>query len=188
MSRKKSYSTHGVATLLDCSAPAVIRWVEEGKLKAYRTPGGHRRILKKDLASFARQFGFPITDEESTFDVLLVDDDGALLKKIARSLPKLLSFAQVEITGDATTGLIAFGRRKPDLLVIGLDIGGANTLAILRTIRADPDNASVKILVLVDLEKRIPRKKLDDLGVSLVLKKPFHMEELAKAVAAALRE
>ncbi|OGO42664.1 MAG: hypothetical protein A2Z04_00835 [Chloroflexi bacterium RBG_16_57_9] len=32
----------------------VIRWIKLGKLRAYPTPGGHRRIRKEDFLDFLR--------------------------------------------------------------------------------------------------------------------------------------
>ena len=46
------YTTKQAADLLGVSAPTVIKWVEEGRLRAHRTPGGHRRIPVDALHSF----------------------------------------------------------------------------------------------------------------------------------------
>ena len=35
----------------------VVRWIDLGKLKAYRTPGGHRRIFLKDLRTLMIPYG-----------------------------------------------------------------------------------------------------------------------------------
>lgn len=42
-----------------------IAWVRKGKLKAYRTPGGHRRIAARDLVEFMGRFGMPVPAELS---------------------------------------------------------------------------------------------------------------------------
>lgn len=41
-----------VARLLGVHPGTVTRWVEEGRLKAIRTPGGHRRIARSELDRF----------------------------------------------------------------------------------------------------------------------------------------
>ena len=53
------FTTKQAADLLGVSAPTVIKWVEEGRLRAHRTPGGHRRIPVEALRAFeneCRQF------------------------------------------------------------------------------------------------------------------------------------
>lgn len=43
-----------VAQMLNVRRKAVWKWIEDGKLKAYRTPGGHRRILRSDFDTAMR--------------------------------------------------------------------------------------------------------------------------------------
>ena len=44
---KKNYGTIEVAKMLGVSAFAVWRWCKMGKIKAWKTPGGHYRIPAK---------------------------------------------------------------------------------------------------------------------------------------------
>lgn len=55
---KKIYTTHTAAKLLGCHHTSIINWVKQGKLKAYATPGGHRRIDESDLNKFAAKYGW----------------------------------------------------------------------------------------------------------------------------------
>lgn len=41
---KKYYTTSEAARLLSVSSDTVLKWVRAGKIKSYRTPGGHARI------------------------------------------------------------------------------------------------------------------------------------------------
>jgi excisionase family DNA binding protein len=48
------YITPGrAAALLGVHAQSLRKWEKEGKIKAYRTPGGQRRFLKKEIEGFA---------------------------------------------------------------------------------------------------------------------------------------
>ena len=53
----KALSTFQVAKLLGVSPPTVIKWTNDGLLKSFRTPGGHRRILESDIEDFLGAFG-----------------------------------------------------------------------------------------------------------------------------------
>jgi MerR family transcriptional regulator, light-induced transcriptional regulator len=46
-----------VARLLGVSPKTVTRWCVEGRLTAFRTPGGHRRIPADALVAFLREMG-----------------------------------------------------------------------------------------------------------------------------------
>ena len=52
----KAYSTFQAAKILGVSPPTVIKWTNDGKLKSYRTPGGHRRILDSVLKDFLASY------------------------------------------------------------------------------------------------------------------------------------
>lgn len=55
------FSPGDVARLLNVNAKTVTRWCVEGRLTAYRTPGGHRRIPADALLGLLRDMG--IEDE-----------------------------------------------------------------------------------------------------------------------------
>jgi excisionase family DNA binding protein len=48
-------TSYQAASLLQMSPCSINKWVNEGKLAAFRTPGGHRRIKAGDLALFVRE-------------------------------------------------------------------------------------------------------------------------------------
>src|SRR5512143_3415322 len=57
------YTTFEAARLLGVSLPTVVNWIKARRLKAHRTPGGHRRIAAEDLASFMLRHGMPVPPE-----------------------------------------------------------------------------------------------------------------------------
>src|SRR5512138_3937052 len=59
------YTTFEAARLLSVSLPTVVNWIKARKLKAHRTPGGHRRIAREDLAAFMLRHGMPLPAELS---------------------------------------------------------------------------------------------------------------------------
>ena len=58
---ERLYTTHEVAQLLQVDATTVAKWIDTGKIIAFRTPGKHRRIRKSDFERFCEQFQIPIT-------------------------------------------------------------------------------------------------------------------------------
>lgn len=54
------YTTHDVAAMLQCDPSTVSKWTEQGKLLAFKTPGGHRRIRQVDLLAFLEEFRMPV--------------------------------------------------------------------------------------------------------------------------------
>ena len=56
---KKAYTTQEVADHCNVSSQSIVKWIEAKKLKAYKTLGGHRRILLEDLESFLEKNNMP---------------------------------------------------------------------------------------------------------------------------------
>ena len=54
------FSTHSAARFCRVTPMTIIRWIEEGRIKAYKTPGGHRRIMRADLEDFCRRSQIPM--------------------------------------------------------------------------------------------------------------------------------
>ena len=50
-------TSHGLGELIQMDPSSVVKWVNDGKLKSYRTPGGHRRILVRDARAFLQEHG-----------------------------------------------------------------------------------------------------------------------------------
>ena len=109
----------------------IIRWVEEGRIRAYKTPGGHRRIMRADLEDFCRRAGIPVEWEsqptENIQRVLIIDDDASEVSAILDALLDEDGGARggafkVEHTDNAFEGgqlLVTF---KPDILFVALTL------------------------------------------------------------------
>lgn len=57
---EKPFTTFEVSKMCGVGHTTVSYWVDEGKLPAYRTPGGHRRITREDLLGFLKQYRIPV--------------------------------------------------------------------------------------------------------------------------------
>src|SRR5258706_12962649 len=55
----RRYLTTGkVGEMLEVSPAAIKKWIQQGKLAAFRTPGGHFRILADEFERFQKTHGF----------------------------------------------------------------------------------------------------------------------------------
>jgi len=47
------------------SPQTIVNWINTGRLKAYKTAGGHRRIIKSDLDEFLKRHDMPAFESYS---------------------------------------------------------------------------------------------------------------------------
>ena len=107
-------SLRDACRLLDVSNTTLRQWADNGYLRVYRTPGGHRRFLRNDVESFANSPGQ--AREQGRGDAI----EGSALRKIRRNLNRndVLQqpwYQSVEEEGKVRMRLI--GRRLLSLLL-----------------------------------------------------------------------
>ena len=56
---KDYFTTHDIAQMLNVTRVTVRNWIIKGRLAATTTPGGHRRINRKELTRFMEETGCP---------------------------------------------------------------------------------------------------------------------------------
>jgi excisionase family DNA binding protein len=54
---EKLLTTKEAAGLIGMNGSSIVKWMNEGKLKGFKTPGGHRRVLATDLKAFLETAG-----------------------------------------------------------------------------------------------------------------------------------
>ena len=96
--RADCYTSHEVSRICGVAPITVGRWIEAGKLKAFRTVGGHRRIMKGDLQAFLDDFRIPVSSSPEAMDrrVLVVDDDEVMFKVLREMISLMAGEWRVE--------------------------------------------------------------------------------------------
>lgn len=75
------FNTNEVAKMLRVDKSTVKRWTDEGKLKCFRTPGGHRKFRADDVYNFMSQFNYGV----STLQIMPeLASDEAIIKRIVQ--------------------------------------------------------------------------------------------------------
>ena len=107
-------SLRDACRLLDVSNTTLRQWADNGYLRVYRTPGGHRRFLRSDVEAFA------YASEQAQDQVRDDAVEGSALRKIRRRLGRndVLQqpwYQSVEEEGKVRMRL--FGRRLLSILL-----------------------------------------------------------------------
>jgi excisionase family DNA binding protein len=141
------YTTFEAARVLGVSLPTVVNWIKARRLKAHRTPGGHRRIARGELAAFMLRHGMPLPDELSGAaperrKVLVVGLAGPAREGTVRQLAEA-GYA-VEQTSPGFAAGAAAARFGPDAVVLQVD--GEDGGEPLRDLLSDRDLAGTPVV------------------------------------------
>lgn len=183
---KKYFTTHHISEICGVTMPTVINWIKQGKLPAYKTLGGHRRVEKSALIQFLKSNRLPLPDDlakEWSCRILLVDDEKAfitLLTKIIRNKYRHC------VVGSAMNGFEA-GRQvlsfKPDLIVLDLKLPGIDGFEVCKNIKSTPQTKNMKIIAVTGYHTEGIKNKILSCGADAYLPKPFDAEELMGKIA-----
>ncbi len=179
------YTTFEAARVLGVSLPTVVNWIKGRRLKAHRTPGGHRRIAREELAAFMLRHGMPVPGELSGAaparrKALVVGEPGPAREGSVRQLAAA-GYAVEQASPGFAAGAAA-ARFEPDVLVVYADApdGGES----IRGARRDRELAAVPIVALAP---EAWRPGLEAAGCAAAFSASIHDGTLAEAVEAALR-
>ena len=117
----KPLTTGDVAQYCGVSRMGVIRWIRQGKLKAYTTPGGHYRIRVTDFRDFLREFDIPIDASffgEEPKRILVVASDTSTLGAIVRALSAMSEGYEIDIALDDASAVAAIADFKPAMVIL----------------------------------------------------------------------
>ncbi len=176
------YTTYQVSKILGVSLPTVVNWVNSDLLDAHRTPGGHRRIARNDLVSFARQYNYPLSDEflsqlPGKQKILIVDDERDF-SDMVRDYLVIKGELEVEVADSGFAAGYTVARFKPDLILMDIMMPDMDGFEVLRMLRGGRDTRHIPVIACTayrdpEIERRIKEESFEDF-----IQKPLKLDEL----------
>lgn len=178
-------STREAADRLGVSLRTVQLWSEAGLLRAWKTPGGHRRIHTSSVDELLqRRTGVTARRPPGgQYEVLVVEDEPdfrQLFELHLRSWSFPIHLASAPSGFDA---LMQIGASRPDLLITDLRMPGIDGFEMLRALKASGAISELEIIVVTALtEHTIAERGGLPTGVT-VLYKPLRFAELKQILS-----
>lgn len=187
--KEKSLTTKDIAEYCQVTQRTVVQWINEGKLKFFRTPGKHIRVYRNNFVEFLREYGMPIPEElagavniNGKKRILIVDDDKEMVGSIVRLLKREDKY-ELEMAYDGFEAGQKFISQKPDLVILDIRMPRVDGYKLCAAIRNSPENKNVKIFIISGFIGQRDKDMLFELGVDDYLEKPFDNQELKLRVA-----
>jgi len=178
----KRYLTTGkVGEMLEVSPAAIKKWIQQGKLAAFRTPGGHFRILADEFERFQKTHGFG-TGTGDPLRVLVVDDQRDVADVIVASLSAFYPRARMETAANGFEGLLKVGTFRPDVLLLDLSMPGMDGFEVCRQIKRDPVIRDTKVVVMTAQSLEAEPRAMEA-GADGFLFKPFAVDAVRGLLA-----
>lgn len=149
-------TTREAAKRLGVSLRTVQLWTESGVLEAWKTAGGHRRVLCSAVDRLISEREEAVTrppTPRGALDILVVEDDPTLLSLYRYNLADTPVPVTVRTASNGYEGLIRLGEQRPDVLVTDLMMPGIDGFQMLRTLTARPEFSAVQVVVVTGLHR-----------------------------------
>jgi excisionase family DNA binding protein len=181
---KQVFTTGEAAEICKVSQQTIIRCFDSGRLQGFRVPGSKfRRIPRAELLRFMKANDIPTDVLESTRKrVLVVDDDEQIVELFLDVLGRDDRF-DVKSAGTGYDAGMLTEQFKPHLILLDYMLPDINGNIVCDRIRANPDLAGTKIIIVSGVVKR---EEIDELlrgGADDFVKKPFNISELVDRMA-----
>jgi excisionase family DNA binding protein len=185
------FTVNQVSELLQVSPQTIVNWIEAGKLEAYKTPGGHRRIKKSDLEAFVNEhhmpvFGLPPGPDEGgkkMKKILVVDDDQVIVATITAGLEEDPHEYEVISAADGFEAGIQVSHFKPDVLILDIMMPDIDGYEVCRKLKSSEETKHIKIIVLSGYLDEESYKKMREYGADLCFSKPLPLDKLKEEIA-----
>jgi excisionase family DNA binding protein len=189
MSHDAAYiSTREAAELLGISLRTAQLWVENGALLAWKTTGGHRRILlhsvQKIIDERKNASAEPIFESPQALKIAIVEDDPDVVSLLKMTIESLDFACVVQTRSDGFKGLIMLGMFQPDVLIADLNMPDMDGFRMLRSIEGSEFSPkTIIVTTALSLAEIAERGGLPP--GALVLQKPYPLGLLEEALISA---
>ena len=161
------------ARYLGVAQSTIRKWSDSGRVRAFKTPGRHRRYRRADLDAF---LGRSAPEALSGPVVLIVDDDERLREYVRVNLE--MAGYTVHEAGSADDGMRVLDEVRPDLVLLDVMMPEVDGWEMLRRMQ---DRHGVGSIPVVMFSGKVDERAADEAaerGAQGFIGKPFDPAEL----------
>ena len=184
---KQVFYTGEAAQICGISQQTIIRCFDRGELKGFLVPGSKfRRIPRDSLIRFMKHNNIPLGQLDSAKrKVLIVEDDQQIVRLLVDVLNGDGRF-ETKSTGSGYEAGLLTEKFRPDVLVLDYLLPDINGNLVCQTVRANPDLADTKIVIVSGVIDRNQVDRLLDDGANEFIQKPFDVNHLIDRICVLL--
>jgi len=181
MSIPKSFGAVELAKYCQVSRNTIHNWIRDGKLKAFKLPGGHYRVEKKELLKFLQHYEMPVPDELLAEDpktrVLVITKNTDAVGTITQTLKGISPNIELEIATSGMEAGIKTGTFLPELIL--MELGREETFSVCKEIKKNEVTAGARLVAVGDSGDA---DALKEIGADKVISKSLDAKLVEKEV------
>ena len=182
MRKRDFYTTFEISQICGVNPTTVQNWVKSKQLKAFQTPGRHRRVQREDLIEFLKEFDMPLPPELEAEDaqkipptILIVDDDEDVRNVIADALQSVDDGIHILKARNGVDALLTIGQTKPDMIILDVIMPNMNGFDVCKRLKANDNIRNVKIVGISGDHSPDVRERILAAGADMFFTKPLDL-------------
>lgn len=176
-------TSYQVGTLLQVNPSSVNKWVKDGRIPAFRTPGGHRRIRAVDVVNFLNAHTMPIPEgltHAAQRRLLLADDDVHTVESMRFALAPFEQLVRVVCVSNSVDALVQVGAMRPHVMVLGSSLGPVDGFEVCRRLKAAAETKDVKVLLLGSEAEGEMQNRAGEAGAKEFSRRPLDVAKVLR--------
>jgi excisionase family DNA binding protein len=171
------------ARYLGVAQSTIRKWSDGGRLRAFYTPGGHRRFRRGDLDEFVG--GSRGGGRSSGGGLVLIVDDDERLREFVRVNLEMEGYA-VREAGSAEEGLAALEDEPPDLILLDVQMPRMDGWEMLQRVQERHGVGAIPVIMFSGKAEE-PGDTAGKRGAQAFIGKPFDPQQLIESTKQLLR-
>jgi len=173
------------ARYLGVAQSTIRKWSDGGRLRAFYTPGGHRRFRRGDLDAFVGGSRGGVGSAGVAGGRILIVDDDERLREYVRVNLEMAGY-EVREAGSAEEGLSALEDEPPDLILLDVEMPRMNGWEMLKRVQERHGVGAVPVIMFSGKSDETS-DAANERGAQAFIGKPFDPQELIESTKQFLR-
>ena len=161
------------ARYLGVAQSTIRKWSDSGRVRAFKTPGRHRRYRREDLDAFLQRSA---PESRSGPIVLIVDDDERLREYVRVNLE--MEGYTVHEAGSAEQGMNVLDELRPDLVLLDVMMPKVDGWEMLQLMHERHGVGSIPVVMFSGKVDETAADEAAERGAQGFIGKPFDPQEL----------
>ncbi|MFH1673514.1 MAG: response regulator [Pseudomonadota bacterium] len=176
-------TTSEASNICGVARTTMSKWVDEGRIQAFVTPGGHRKINKSNLLEFInRQNIISPKRLNEKKRILIVDDNPDDVRLLEAAFLVALDKYEIHTASGGFQGIYKIGAIKPNIVILDLVMPDMDGFKVCSSIKNSPETIEVKVIAVTAFNDPQKQQMAYRCGADAYYSKPLDLKGLMETV------